>query len=234
MTLTWNNGNSWAGSSIGQGATRTGGLTVFGREVVREMNRLGMLVDISHVSDSTFWDVVATSAAPVIASHSSARALNDHPRNLADAQLRAVAKTGGVVNVNFYSRFLDPRFREAADRVERDLRAERDSIRRRTPGDASREDARLDSLQRVRFAALPQTPLAVLIDHIDHIAKVAGIDHVGIGSDFDGVGALPMQMEDVTKLPRIAQALLDRGYSDDDVRKVLGGNMLRVMHEVLR
>ncbi|NUQ92932.1 MAG: membrane dipeptidase [Gemmatimonadaceae bacterium] len=193
MTLTWNNGNDWAGSSMGQGNTSRGGLTPFGRDVVREMNRLGMLVDLSHVSDSTFFDALEVSTAPVIASHSSARAINDHPRNLSDEQLRAVARNGGVVNVNFFSRFLDPAFAEGRE-----------------------------------------TPLSVLIDHIDHIAKVAGVDHVGLGSDFDGVSALPAGMEDITRLPRIAQALLDRGYSDEDVRKILGGNMLRVMDQVLR
>ena len=200
MTLTWNNGNDWAGSSVGQGGTSRGGLTPFGRQVVREMNRLGMLVDLSHVSDSTFFDAIEVSTAPVIASHSSARAINDHPRNLSDDQLRAIARNGGVVNVNFFSRFLDPKFDEAAE----------------------------------HGGKTPQTPLSVLIDHIDHIAKVAGVDHVGLGSDFDGVSALPQGMEDITRLPRIAQALLDRGYSDDDVKKILGGNMLRVMDQVLR
>jgi membrane dipeptidase len=145
------------------------------------------------VSDSTFFDAIAVSTAPVIASHSSARAINEVPRNLTDDQLRAVAKNGGVVNVNFYSRFLDPDFRTDT-----------------------------------------QTPFHVLIDHFDHIAKVAGVDHVGIGSDFDGVSALPEGMEDVTRLPRIAQALLDRGYSDADVQKMLGGNMLRVMEQAMK
>jgi membrane dipeptidase len=157
------------------------------------MNRLGMLVDLSHVSDSTFFDAIAVSTAPVIASHSSARAINEMPRNLTDDQLRAVTKNGGVVNVNFYSRFLDPDFRTGT-----------------------------------------QTPFHVLIDHFDHIAKVAGVDHVGIGSDFDGVSALPEGMEDVTRLPRIAQALLDRGYSEADVQKMLGGNMLRVMEQAMK
>ncbi len=212
MTLTWNNGNTWAGSSIAVDGSRTGGLTTFGRDVIHEMNRLGMLVDISHVSDSTFYDVIATTSAPVIASHSSARAINDVPRNLTDDQLRAVARNGGVVNVNFYSRFVDSRFRQAMERAER------------LPAGAARDSA---------VAAIPPAPFAVLVEHFDHIARVAGIDHVGIGSDFDGVSALPDGMEDVTRLPRIAQALLDRGYSDDDVRKVLGGNMLRVMSQVL-
>jgi membrane dipeptidase len=214
MTLTWNNGTPWAGAAAGLNGTRTGGLTPFGREIVREMNRLGMLVDISHVSDSTFFDAVATSTAPVIASHSSARAINSHRRNMSDDQLRAVARNGGVVNVNFYSVFIDPRFLAQAD-----------SISRVIP-EGPAQDAAL--------RALPRPPLSILIDHIVHIARVAGIDHVGLGSDFDGVsGLLPAGMDDVTKLPLIAQALLDRGFSEQDVRKVLGGNMLRVMERVL-
>jgi membrane dipeptidase len=194
LTLTWNNGNSWAGSSVGVGGTRTEGLTAFGREVIAEMNRMGMIVDVSHVSDATLADVLAVSVSPVIASHSNARALHDHRRNLTDAQLRGVAATGGVVNVNFFSRFLDPGFREEAP----------------TP-----------------------VPLSVLIGHIDHIASVAGIEHVGLGSDFDGMSAVPVGLEDVSAVPRIADALLGRGYTDDDVGRVLGGNMLRVMERVL-
>jgi membrane dipeptidase len=231
LTLTWNNGVAWAGSSIGAGGTRTGGLTPFGREVVREMNRLGMLVDISHVSDSTFWDVVALSSAPVIASHSSARALSDVPRNLSDDQLRAVARTGGVVNVNFFSRFIDPAYRARIESVEARISAAR--VAARTEPDSAAAAARLDALRDSLVAAIPPTPFSVLIDHIDHVARVAGIDHAGIGSDFDGVTALPDGMEDVTRLPRIAQALLDRGYAEADVQKILGGNMLRVMEQVL-
>jgi membrane dipeptidase len=199
LTLTWNNGNTWAGSSIGIEGTRTGGLTDFGRAVIAEMNRLGMLVDVSHASDATVADVLATSTAPIIASHSSARALSDHPRNLTDAELRAIAAAGGVINVNFYSRFIDPVFRAAMD----------------------------------AGAVLPVTPLSVLIDHISHVATVAGIEHVGLGSDFDGMSALPEGVPDVTGLPRIADALLARGYADIDVSRVLGGNMLRLLDRVL-
>ena len=232
MTLTWNNGNQWAGSSNGANNTRTGGLTPFGRDVVREMNRLGMLVDISHVSDSTFRDAISTSTAPVIASHSSARALGLHARNLTDDQLRAVAKNGGVVNVNFYSNFIDPAFAAAVEKGRAAFRPIQDSILR-ADGDNQVTRQKVAAMLSVRLAALPQTPLSVLIDHFDHIAKVAGVDHVGLGSDFDGVGALPVGMEDVTRLPRIAQGLLDRGYSETDIRKILGGNMLRVLDQVM-
>ena len=231
LTLTWNNGLPWAGSAIGEGGTRKGGLTDFGRHVVREMNRLGMLVDVSHVSDSTFFDAIAASSVPVIASHSSARALSDFPRNLSDEQLRAIARNGGVVNVNFYSRFIDTRYRERAEAAEAQVAAARRVLQ---PGpDSAAAAARIAALRDSLFAAIPPTPFGVLIDHIDHIARVAGVDHVGIGSDFDGVSALPMGMEDVTRLPRIAQALLDRGYSESDVKKMLGGNMMRVMSRVL-
>jgi membrane dipeptidase len=231
LTLTWNNGNAWAGSSIGADGTRTGGLTAFGRDVVREMNRLGMLVDLSHVSDSTFYDAIAVSTVPVIASHSSARALSDVPRNLTDDQLRAIARNGGVVNVNFYSRFIDSRYRADIEHVEETVRAARAAA---AAGEDSASAAkRISAMRDSLAAAIQPTPFSVLIDHIDHIARVAGVDHVGLGSDFDGVSALPLGMEDVTRLPRIAQALLDRGYSEGDVKKMLGGNMLRVMTQVL-
>jgi membrane dipeptidase len=231
LTLTWNNGLPWAGSSIGEDGTRTGGLSAFGRDVVRAMNRLGMLVDLSHVSDTTFFDAVAVSSAPVIASHSSARALSDFPRNLSDDQLRAIGRNGGVVNVNFFSRFLDAEYRARAEAVEAEIGTARAALR---PGpDNAAAAARLSARRHAMLAALPATPFSVLIDHIDHVAHIAGVDHVGIGSDFDGVSALPMGMEDVTRLPRIAEALLDRGYSEQDVSKILGGNMLRVMERVL-
>jgi membrane dipeptidase len=213
MTLTWNNGTGWAGAAAGLNGTRSGGLTERGKEIVREMNRLGILVDISHVSDSTFYDAIAATTHPVIASHSSARALNAHRRNMNDDMLRAVARNGGVVNVNFYSVFVDPAFKAKADSIEAAVGAER---------------------AEPMIRALPRPSLAVLLDHFEHIIKVAGIDHVGLGSDFDGVGGLlPQGMDDVTRLPLIAQGLLDRGYSESDVKKVLGGNMLRVMQRAI-
>ena len=232
LTLTWNNGNVWAGAAAGTNNTRTQGLTPYGRQIVREMNRLGVLVDISHVSDSTFWDAVRTSTRPVIASHSSARALALHRRNLTDDMLRAVARTGGVVNVNFFSQFIDSTFIQRFGAIEPQLRAEDRRLREAsTPNEQIR--TQVAALRQRLLDSIPETPLSVLIDHIDHIAKVAGVDHVGIGSDFDGVTALPLGMEDVTRLPRIAQALLDRGYRDADVKKIIGGNMLRVLESAI-
>ncbi|MEO6528318.1 MAG: dipeptidase [Gemmatimonadaceae bacterium] len=230
LTLTWNNGLPWAGSSIGAGGTHTGGLSAFGKDVVREMNRLGMLVDLSHVSDSTFSDAVAVSTAPVIASHSSARALNDVPRNLSDDQLRAIARNGGVVNVNFFSLFLDSAYRTRVEEIDEQVREARRAAA--SSPDSADAESRVRAMRESMLSAIPPTPFRVLIDHIDHVARIAGRDHVGLGSDFDGVSALPEGMEDVTQLPRIAQALLDRGYSDQDVQKMLGGNMLRVMTQV--
>ena len=228
MTLTWNNGNLWAGAAAGANNSRTGGLTEYGKQIVREMNKLGVLVDLSHVSDSTFWDAVRTSTKPVIASHSSSRAIGLHRRNLTDDMLRAVGANGGVVNVNFFNQFIDTVYAQRYAAIERRLR-ESDRTLRDSGMANDQIRVRVAELRQRLLDSLPNTPLSVLIDHIDHIAKVAGVDHVGIGSDFDGVTALPTGMEDVTMLPRIAQALMDRGYSDADVSKVLGGNMLRVL-----
>ena len=232
MTLTWNNGNEWAGSNAGTNGTSMGGLTPFGKDVIREMNRLGILVDISHVSDSTFYDAVATSNVPVIASHSSSRFVNMHRRNMTDDMLRAVAKNGGVVNVNFAAQFIDSTYRIATDNVDRAIFAYRDSLRR-AGADTGAIQAQVATRRSALMASVAPARFSVLIDHFDHIARVAGIDHVGVGSDWDGVGSLPEQMEDVTKLPLVAQALLDRGYSESDVKKILGGNMLRVIEQAI-
>ena len=233
MTLTWNNGNSWAGSNAGLNGTSKGGLTPFGIQVIHEMNRLGIFVDISHVSDSTFWDAVKASSKPVIASHSSARALSPHRRNMTDDMLRAVAKNGGVVNVNFYPGFIDSAYQNATNRATDPIWAWRDSMVKQG-GDSVALTAEANKRAQAALDAVPRPALSVLLDHFDHIAKVAGVDHVGIGSDFDGIEVTPQQMEDVTMLPRIAQGLLDRGYSDEAVKKILGGNMLRVMKIVLK
>lgn len=232
MTLTWNNGSAWAGSSVGEDGTRRGGLTAFGRMIVSEMNRLGMLVDISHVSDQTFFDVVETSVSPVIASHSNARMLTAHPRNLTDDQLRAVAASGGVVNANFYAVFVDERFRRAKSRVDERLARALARIGGSSKPEAASQRLR-DRAQR-QMQQIPAPALEALIDHIDYMSSIAGPAHVGLGSDFDGVhGLLPEGMRQVSDLPRIAEMLLGRGYGDDAVRGILGGNMLRVMSRVL-
>jgi membrane dipeptidase len=237
MTLSWSNTNEWADSSGDINDSKVqhhNGLTDFGKQVVLEMNRLGMMVDISHVADKTFWDAIATTKAPVIASHSSARALTNAPRNMTDDMLRAVAKNGGVVQVNFFSGFLDEDYRKASAAQSKDQTAAIqkyiDSLRAEGKPVNYIEVNRLD---REWMAKIPRPPFKALIDHIDHIAKVAGIDHVGLGSDFDGVsGATPQGMDSAADLPKITQALLDRGYSAEDIKKILGGNILRVFRQV--
>ncbi|MGI8782318.1 MAG: dipeptidase [Acidobacteriota bacterium] len=227
MTLTWSNTNDWADSSGDTG--RHNGLTAFGRQVVGEMNRIGMIVDISHVSDKTFWDTLAATTKPVIASHSSARALSGAPRNMTDDMLRAVAKNGGVVGVNFYSAFLSDDFRQRSAAGPRASTIE--ELKLRFHGDLDKVAAeRYRSYERP--SDVPPPPFSVLIDHIDHIAKVAGVDHVGLGSDFDGVDSMPAGMRDALDLPKITAALLEKGYSEQEVHKMLGGNFLRVLRVV--
>ncbi|MFZ0902210.1 MAG: dipeptidase [Candidatus Sulfotelmatobacter sp.] len=237
MTLSWSNTNEWSDSSGDINDPKIqhhNGLTDFGKQVVLEMNRLGMMVDISHVADKTFWDAIATTKAPVIASHSSARALVDAPRNMTDDMLRAVAKNGGVVQVNFFSGFVDQDYRQAMLAQEKDQAAAIqkyvDSLKAQGKPVSYIE---IDRMEREWTAKIPRPPFKSLIDHIDHIAKVAGVDHVGLGSDFDGVsGATPQGMDSAADLPNITQALLDRGYSADDIKKILGGNLLRVFRQV--
>jgi membrane dipeptidase len=237
MTLSWSNTNEWADSSGDNNDPKVqhhDGLTDFGKQVVLEMNRLGMMVDISHVADKTFWDVIAVTKAPVIASHSSARALVSAPRNMTDDMLRAVAKNGGVVQVNFFSGFDDQSYWDAAKAQEK----ERDAAIQKYVDSLKAQGKpvnyiEMNRLQREWMARIPRPPFKVLIDHIDHIAKIAGVDHVGLGSDFDGVsGATPQGMDSAADLPRITQALLDRGYSASDIKKILGGNLLRVFGQV--
>jgi membrane dipeptidase len=237
MTLSWSNTNEWADSSGDINDAKIqhhNGLTDFGKQVVLEMNRLGMMVDISHVADKTFWDAIATTKAPVIASHSSARALVDAPRNMTDEMLRAVARNGGVVQVNFFSGFDDQKYRDAMIAQEKD---QNEAIKKYT--DSLKAQGKpvnyleVDRMGREWMAKIPRPPFSVLIDHIDHIAKVAGVDHVGLGSDFDGVsGATPQGMDSAADLPKITQGLLDRGYSAGDIRRILGGNLLRVFRQV--
>jgi len=239
MTLSWSNTNEWADSSGDISDPKVehhNGLTDFGKQVVLEMNRLGMMVDISHVSDKTFWDAISVTKAPVIASHSSSRALSSAPRNMTDDMLRAVAKNGGVVDVNFFSGFDDQKYWDTVQAQREEQKAaiqaqlEKMKAEGKTP---TYLDA--DRIQREYIAKIPRPPFKVLIDQIDHIAKVAGVDHVGLGSDFDGVsGATPEGMNSAADLPKITQGLLDRGYSAEDIHKILGGNVLRVFAEVER
>ena len=231
MTLTWNNTNNWA--DAGRGEKKHNGLSDFGKDVVREMNRLGMLVDVSHVSDKTMSDALDISKAPIIASHSSARALSDVPRNIPDDLLKRIAKNGGVVQVNFYTVFVDAKT-VAPQSAERDrrLKAQQDAIDEKYKNDPERRAEESDKLEAAH--PLPPLPISKLIDHIDHIVKVAGIDHVGIGADFDGANDMPEGAQDVSMLPNITYELLKRGYSERDIRKILGENFLRAFAEAER
>lgn len=230
MTLTHNNTNNWADACCDT-ATHNG-LSDFGKEVVREMNRIGMLVDVSHVSDKTMSDVFDVSTAPVIASHSSARALGDRPRNIPDDLLRRFTKNGGVVMINFYPGFIDAKVIAASNERTARLKPQMDALTEQYKDDAKKLEEETNKLLAAN--PLPITPLSVLIDHFDHVAKVAGVDHVGIGSDFDGVPSLPVGMEDISKLPNLTYELLKRGYSESDVRKILGENFMRAFAEAER
>ncbi len=221
MTLTHASTLDWADAATD--SARHDGLTRFGEEVVREMNRLGMLVDLSHVSPATMKDALRVSAAPVIFSHSSARALADHPRNVPDDVLRLLKPNGGLVMVNFYSGFVDP----AAAAAMRNMFDVQRRFREQHPNDPQAAQRAYRDWQRQN--PIPRGNIATIADHIDHIAKVAGIDHVGIGSDYDGVTSLPVGLDDVSRFPYLTVELLRRGYSDADVRKVIGGNLLRAM-----
>jgi membrane dipeptidase len=236
MTLTWANSNDWADSSgdiSDPAVTHHNGLTAFGRNVIREMNRIGMMVDVSHASDKTFWDVLETTSAPIIASHSSARAITPAMRNLTDVMLRAVAGNNGIVMANFYPAFIDDAWRLAwnALRPERlaahnTLKAEYTAKGSPVPFYAS------NRIDRSFAERIGRAPFESLIAHIDHIIQVAGIDHVGIGTDFDGIAHTPAQIDSAADLPRITEALMARGYSPDDMHKLLGQNLLRVFRDV--
>jgi len=236
MTLTWSNTNDIGDSSgdINDNSVQHhNGLTPFGRQVVAEMNRLGMMVDISHVADSTFYQALELSRAPVIASHSSSRALTSAPRNMTDDMLRALAAKNGVAQVNFYCAFVSQKYFDTAHQLamQKDpdyLKVQELFVKPQTP-----EVVRELAEAKARLAPkLPRPPLSDLIDHIDHMVKVAGVDHVGLGSDFDGIDCSPQGIDSAADLPKITQALYQRGYSASDLDKILGGNLLRVFGEV--
>jgi membrane dipeptidase len=232
MSLAWTDSLSWAGSS-GDEIGKSRGLNDFGRAVVHEMNRLGMMVDVSHVSDKTFWDIVETSTKPVIATHSACRALVDEPRNLTDEMIVALAKTGGVVNVIFYPAFIEPGWNEKKKQVDKEIARLVQRASEEEKGDAAHQKLARDRVRTKEFARrLPPARVSRLVDHIDHIVKLVGIEHVGIGSDFDGIQATLIDLGSVAELPNLTSELLRRGYSESDIDKILGGNMLRVMEEV--
>jgi len=227
MTLTHFRYNDWADSSTS--SPMHNGLTDFGKQVVREMNAIGMIVDISHVSDKTFYDAIAVSTKPVIASHSSCRTLSDIPRNMTDDMLRALAKNGGVVGVNFGGAFLNVEDAEELKKAIASSTAEVNLTGAASDAYAAKEQiSGPESQIKVGHATVEDAAACV-----DHIIKVAGIDHVGIGSDFDGIGTVPKGLEDVSKMPNLTAALMKRGYTEADIQKIMGGNFLRVIREVV-
>ena len=234
MSPTWTVSTSWAGSS-GDTAGASRGLSDFGKEVVREMNRLGIIVDVSHVSDKTFWDIVETSRKPVIASHSAVRSIVQHPRNLTDDQIRALARTGGVVSVVFYPAFVEPGWAEKKESVDAEIAALVNEASRDVRGTGPLKRAARDRVRtREYLRRMPRVSVARVADHIDHVVRLVGVDHVGLGSDFDGIQAVPADLSTVEDFPNLTKELLRRGYGAEDIHKILGGNILRVLEEVAR
>ena len=233
MTLTHSGNDEWADSSTDKPIHN--GLTDFGKNVVREMNRLGVMVDISHVSDKTFYDALEISRAPLIASHSSSRAICNAPRNMTDRMMKDLAAKGGVVQINYHVGFLSQEFRDAEKADPEINKAISVEVQKRCGGNEGCQLIEGDKITRefVSKGKLPRVDWTKIIEHINHAVKVAGVDHVGLGSDFDGAN-MPFGMEDASKLPAITQALLQKGYSEGDIRKILGENTLRVMAEVER
>lgn len=237
MTLTWNNSISWASSGKDETNWKPTveqslssyygkGLTAFGKQVVRRMNELGMIVDVSHVGEQTFWDAIETTTKPVIASHSCVYALCPVFRNLKDEQIKAIGKNGGVIHLNFYSGFLDSNYQKRLTAFNAKHRQEIDSLQNLKWVNWEIEEWLAKKYPQEAAALRP--PLSLLLDHLDYIVKLTGVDHVGLGSDFDGISSSPQELEDVTDFPLITKALLERGYSKKAVKKILGDNFLRV------
>jgi membrane dipeptidase len=230
MTLTWNNSTSWASSAADERAKNDlghpYGLNSFGEQIVRKMNELGMIVDISHVGEKTFYDAIRVTTKPVIASHSCAYALCPVPRNMTDDQIRALGKNNGVIQLNFYSGFVDSTFSAKNNAFIKKHQAEKDSMLKTNPSDFY---ANLFIHEKYKEEIDNTRPsLSLLIDHLDHIVKLIGVDHVGLGSDFDGINSAPRELNDVTNMPLITEELMKRGYSKTDIFKILGGNFIRV------
>jgi membrane dipeptidase len=230
LTLTHSVHTSWADSS--SQPPRHGGLTAFGKNVIRELNRLGVMVDVSHVADETFWDALEVSRAPLLASHSSCRAISGHPRNLTDEMIRALAAKGGIIQINYLDAYLDNELYLAQSKRQQELAPLRAELENKYPGEENAEKRRQEL--RAASATLPPLPRPSwekIVEHIDHAVKLAGDEHVGLGSDFDGA-TMPVGMEDVTRLPKITEALLRKGYTERQVRNILGENLLRLMDRV--
>src|ERR1700747_919950 len=230
MTLSHFYNDEWADSSTDKPAHN--GLTEYGKEIVREMNRQGIMVDISHVSDKTFYDALEVSKAPLIASHSSCRALCNHPRDMSDDMIKALAAKGGVIQINYEKSFIDQAYKDAYEKYLGNVVNHLSELTKKCNNDEACVGRELASIQKklIDEGKLPHVSWERVIDHIDHAVKLAGADHVGLGSDFDGA-TMPEGMDDCTHLPRITEALMRKGYSDDDIRKILGGNLLRVMEQ---
>jgi membrane dipeptidase len=230
MTITWNNSTPWATSALDEttkaDSLKHKGLTDFGKSVIKMMNQLGMLVDLSHVGEQTFWDCINTTTKPVLISHSCVYALCGHRRNLKDEQIKAVAKNGGVIHLNFYSGFLDPAFEARSDAFTAKHKAEMDSMLKVNPEPYFTEVYLFNKYPEEVKALRP--PMSLLLDHLDYIVKMVGVDYVGLGSDFDGVNSLPAGLDGVEDFPKITAELVKRGYSKKDIRKILGENFLRV------
>src|SRR6266436_196646 len=230
MTLSHFYNDEWADASTDKPAHN--GLTEYGKEIVREMNRQGMMVDISHVSDKTFYDALEVSKAPLIASHSSCRAICNHPRDMTDDMIKALATKGGVIQINYEKSFIDEGYRQASEKVSGGVVAMFDQLKKVCGDDEECLGKKMNEMEKRDTAEgkLPHVTWEKIVDHIDHVVKLAGADHVGLGSDFDGA-TMPEGMDDCTHLPKITEALMRKGYSDDDIRKILGGNLLRVMEQ---
>jgi membrane dipeptidase len=231
LTLTHSVNTTWGDSSGDRPAHN--GLTDFGKDVVRELNRLGVMVDVSHVADKTFEDALATSRAPLLASHSSCRALTGHVRNMTDEMIKSLAAKGGVIQINYLNSYIDETLRKAEEARQPQVEAIRKDMETRYPGADNAEKRMMETIAAVA-ALQPALPLARwerIVDHIDHAVKIAGADHVGLGSDFDGA-SMPEGMEDVTRLPKITEELLRRGYTESQVKGILGENVLRLMERV--
>jgi membrane dipeptidase len=233
MTLSHFYNDEWADSSTDKPAHN--GLTDYGKDIVREMNRQGIMVDISHVSDKSFYDALEVSKAPLIASHSSCRVLCNHVRDMSDDMIKALAAKGGVIHINYERSFIDQAYKDASDKATGGVVASLSDAMKDCNGAPECVERKRKELQQKLEASgvLPRVSWERIIDHIDHAVKLVGADHVGLGSDFDGAD-MPDGMEDCTKLPKITEALMRKGYSDEDIRKILGGNTLRVMEQVER